>query len=84
KKAEITKVPSTETYEIPAHLSEGRMKFSIRLKPSNLSCPHGELAQFFYLDTNRPLFENPSKYESEFSSGGFFRDGHVYYPPEVF
>ncbi|CAG7726494.1 unnamed protein product, partial [Allacma fusca] len=75
---------STTTYKIPEKLSEGRINFTIRLKPGKNSCPVEEHAQFVYLPLNRTKSENSSKFESEFSSSGFFRYVDFYYPPEAF
>ncbi|CAG7832608.1 unnamed protein product [Allacma fusca] len=83
-KTGIAKDLSNETFQIPGHLSEGRIKFAIWLRPRKDSCADEDHAKYFYLSINETLSENFRKSESEFSSNGFFRNGSFYYPPEVF
>ncbi|CAG7678353.1 unnamed protein product [Allacma fusca] len=69
--------------KIPENLSEGRIKFEIQLNLDKFSCPYGVKTGEVILDLRRPL-DDTEKYESYFSSSGYFRHGNYYYPPEVF
>ncbi|CAG7678357.1 unnamed protein product [Allacma fusca] len=64
-------------FQIPENLSEGRIKFTIRLHPGNISCSSDVHAKELF-------FEDSQNQISDFSSSGFFRYGKYYYPPEAF
>ncbi|CAG7731151.1 unnamed protein product [Allacma fusca] len=70
--------------QIPENVSEGQEAYEIRLKQGNFSCPRGVNSTELRLDLGRPLPEENSTYDSEFSSNGYFRVGDYYYPPEGF